>query len=45
MIIIVVYSNNTVEEMSGISIPEDHIPVQQELGDADILVEGEVFDS
>ena len=39
---IAVSSNNTVEEMSGISIPTVHTFIQQELGDAQNLVEAEV---
>ena len=39
---IVVSSNNTVEEMSGISIPMVHTFIQQEPGDAHSLVEAEV---
>ena len=42
MIMIVVSSNNTVEEMSGISIPMVHTFIQQEPGDAHSLVEAEV---
>ena len=42
MIMIAVSSNNTVEEMSGISIPTVHTFIQQELGDARNLVEAEV---
>ena len=42
MIIIVVSSNNTVVEMSGILIPTVHTFIQQELGDAHDLVEVEV---
>ena len=42
MIMIAVSSNNTVEEMSGISIPTVHTFIQQELGDAQNLVEAEV---
>ena len=40
---IVVSLNNTVEEMSGISIPIVHTSIQQELGNTDIPVEAEVF--
>ena len=39
---IAVSSNNTVEEMSGISIPTVHTFIQQELGDAQNLAEAEV---
>ena len=42
MIMIAVSSNNTVEEMSGISIPTVHTFIQQELGDAQNLAEAEV---
>ena len=42
MIMIVVSSNNTVAEMSGILIPTAHTSIQQELGDAHDLVEAEV---
>ena len=38
MIMIVVSSNNTVVEMSGISIPTAHTSIQQKLGDAHDLV-------
>ena len=39
---IAVSSNNTVEEMSGISMPTVHTFIQQELGDAQNLAEAEV---
>ena len=40
---IVVCSNNTVEEMSGMSISRGHTSIQQELGDAHDLAEAEVY--
>ena len=42
---IVVSLNNTVEEMSGISIPTVHISIQQELEDALTVAEAEVYQS
>ncbi|ETW82262.1 hypothetical protein HETIRDRAFT_168792 [Heterobasidion irregulare TC 32-1] len=43
IIMIEVSSNNTVEEMSRISIPTVHTFIQQELRDAHNLIEAEVY--
>ena len=42
---IVVSLNNTVEKMSGISIPTVYISIQQELEDALTIAEAEVYQS
>ena len=44
MIMVIVNSNNTVEDMSGFSISRVHSSIQQKPGDNNLLAEAEVFD-